>query len=87
MNWSEQQGPIETDVPLRPAAGGRPREYPWRSLAVGQSFLVRCEKWERALLRSTLSSCKKHAEMKTGFKFAMRVEDKPIGGLRIWRVA
>jgi hypothetical protein len=84
MNWSEKQGPIEKNIPLRPPHG-RPTKYQWRKMEIGDSFLVRCEKWERQLLWGSLSSCKKFAVIKTGFKFSLRVEDGPVSGIRVWR--
>lgn len=82
MNWTENQEPIEDNVPL-PSAG-RPRTYPWDELKVGQSFLVRCPKPEYARLIGSLTSCANNASRRTGFKYALRWDKR---GIRTWRIA
>lgn len=81
MKWSLYQGPIETNVPPPGLKGSR--KYQWDELKVGQSFLVYCARDEKRRLWDSLTSCRRNAQARTGFRFEMRGVEK---GIRIWRM-
>jgi hypothetical protein len=67
---------IDHAIPLPEAehiGGGRAPKWPWKHLAIGDSFLVPG--------RSTISTS--YWTITTGFHYATRKVD---GGIRVWRV-
>ena len=73
---------IERNVPLPPVKIGKPK-YPFQKLAISESFLVPCGDYEKPEAMNSLTSCRAHAQRKTGWKFAMR---SVKGGIRVWRI-
>jgi len=72
---------IETGVPLPKRIH---RKYPFRTLAVGHSFLVKPNPGQTlAQLRATVYTSSRLVEFR---KFLVRV-DKASGGVRCWRTA
>jgi hypothetical protein len=73
---------IEVDrgipLPARPGGAGAVPKYPWRTMDVGDSFLV------PAKTPRTFSAQMTNAAKSTGRKFAARTVD---GGCRVWRTA
>ena len=74
---------IESNIPVPAIKPGRPK-YPFRQLAVSESFLVPCGDYEKPEAMNSLTSCRAHAQRKTGWKFVMR---SVTGGIRVWRIA
>jgi hypothetical protein len=72
---------IDTKIPM-PMPHSTKAKYPWRILKVGESFLV--PGTDRIRLLNGLTSCRAHAQMKTGFRFALRCNSY---GVRVWRVS
>ena len=64
--------------------GGAQPKYPWRTMEVGQSFLVRCASPEVLRVKNSLQSCKRQATKMTGYLYDFRTVRE---GLRIWRIA
>lgn len=62
--------------------GGRTPKYPWRDMEVGQSFFIGCPNVERVRIINSLTSCRRNAQMKTGFRFMMA---QVPNGVRVWR--
>jgi hypothetical protein len=77
---------IEDSVPL-PASwnNGRPEKYPWRSLEMGQSFLVPYDTGKtKAEMAKKISNRAFDAQKRLGGrKFSVRSTDE---GVRVWRV-
>jgi hypothetical protein len=71
---------IDKDVPM-PAvsAGGRREIYPWRTMEIGDSFLVTDDQ----IPPKHVSRRAWQASKSTGHKFVTRTMD---GGVRVWRV-
>ena len=69
---------IEKNVPLPKTGSGARAKYPWKTMAVGDSFFVANVKPPR------FSTTKSSAARSTGFTFTCRTVD---GGTRVWRVA
>lgn len=74
---------IETNVPFEASKGGRKPRYPWKTLAVKGSFVVRCHSLEVKRVMNGLTSCRAYAQKVTGFRFSMRTIP---AGIRVWRV-
>lgn len=74
--------PIDSDVPVPPARGNL---YPFRHMAVGDSFLVPTTPTQPpCVVKTRLRSAIRKAQCRTpGFKGALRVVP---GGVRVWRV-
>ena len=79
--WREHKYKIEAGIPLPEMRRGR-RRYPWRQLAVGESFMVYGD--DKYRLMDSLTSCRAYAQMKTGWTFALRIMPS---GVRVWRTA
>jgi hypothetical protein len=77
---------LATKIPMPPAnpKGGRQPKYPWRTMEVGQSFLIRCASPEVQRVKNSLQSCKRQATKMTGNLYDFRTVRE---GLRIWRIA
>jgi len=68
---------LSQDYPA-PRRIGRPCVYPYRNMAIGQSFFVP----ERNHLNTT------DWQFSTGFKFtASRCTESGVRGMRVWRIA
>lgn len=70
---------IEKNVPM-PSGYHHKEVYPWREMAVGDSFVVRNER-----SHASLSSTAGGAGKRLGMKFTVRKQ--PDGSFRIWRKA
>ena len=69
---------IETGIPIPPRSRGRQDKYPWRTMAVGNSFIAKDAK------SSSMSTLIAAAQKRNGHKYTRRAVE---GGVRIWRVA
>ena len=69
---------IDKNIPIPPnnSQGGRPSKYPWRDMAVGDSFRV------EGKTCNAVTGMASSAGKRLGMKFTVRTED---GGHRIWR--
>ncbi len=71
---------IEHNIPVPPVARAGVYKYPFRALAVGDSFFV-----PKAVAKTeTLQSIAAYNRRALGTKYAVRSVD---GGTRIWRIA
>jgi hypothetical protein len=70
---------VENSFPVPDFSGGpgRPSKYPWKSMAVGDSFFV------PGKLVENMSPLANYQERKNGVKFTCRTVD---GGVRVWRI-
>ena len=70
---------LETDIPIPPKVpAGAPDKYPYRTIKVGESFLV-----HRATQFST-----QPWQKKTGFSYSIRrVTENGVDAWRCWRTA
>lgn len=78
--------PVESNIPPPDfVPHGRPEQYPWHDMAVGDSFLYRA-RGNYSQLRSACSVARQ-ASKRVGKKFraAYRYEDN-VRTIRIWRV-
>lgn len=76
---------IEKGIPIpkpKPGFKGKNRKYDWDAMDIDDSFMVWRPAAEITRTFNTLTSCRAHAQRKTGFKFEIR---KVAGGLRVWR--
>jgi hypothetical protein len=76
---------IETNVPIPPrrAGVGRAPKYPFATMKVGESFLVKCE--PKSIEQRRVVGAMRHSQRTLARKFASRyiTEDS---GVRVWRV-
>lgn len=71
---------IEKSIPMPPAGGKNGlAKYPWKSMAVGDSFL-----FPAGVSHQAASSNITSAQKRTGFQFSYRSTSE---GIRCWRVA
>lgn len=81
---------IDKDVPIPTGGKGRPSEYPFDQMEVGDSFAIPLtgehNKSGQDLSASRLTSAARHRAVRLGFKFTVRT-DKEAGVARAWRVA
>ena len=70
--------PIDKGVPIPEAKCDLTPKYPWRTMEVGDSFLVTDEKGKKSVGGGTNTMGKK-----LGRKFTTRVVEE---GIRVWRV-
>ena len=69
---------VEKNVPI-PQGAGAPQRYPWKTMDVGDSFLVTHIPRNSALRISSVAS-----RLYQPLKFTARTVN---GGVRIWRIA
>ena len=65
---------------------GRKRLYPFKELALGQSFFVPDDGRGLTKLQNTLSSIGRTAFGATGHVATRKVEERGVSGIRVWRV-
>lgn len=71
---------IDKDVPM-PSPAKPPPKYPWRSMAVGDSFFI------AGLTVAKLASLAAWGRKATGYRFTCRtVTENGVAGVRVWRV-
>jgi hypothetical protein len=74
---------LERSYPVPPKTKGRPPQYPWAEMKVGDSFFVPCARVEVQRRQNTIQSCKKQAMKKYKRDYVTRTT---IKGIRVWRI-
>jgi hypothetical protein len=69
---------IEDDIPVPEIGRGRKRRYPFRDMAVSQSFVV------ADASRSAINAAARRVTRELGWQFTVH---KTRQGFRVWRVA
>lgn len=73
---------VQSGVPIPAKKGGRPPRYPWRDLAVGDSFFI------PAALRPVVASASRNNARRNGGRFrVLTMVENGIKGVRVWRIA
>lgn len=68
-----------SEEPVKKNVGGRPPKYPWRTMEVGESFMV--------YGRTTTSLCNDARELYRPRRFrTMKVVQRGVVGVRVWRI-
>lgn len=73
---------VESSIPI-PRKQDHRRRYPFDRMQIAQSFMVPCEPQDIDALWNTLTSCRRWATYKSGFRYTMR---RVTGGIRVWRI-
>lgn len=89
MQVAEDIMNIENNIPIPPdIRSGRFKKYPFRDMAIGDSFLMPLDGKTASQIINKLTASAYHFKIKPGgnpkFKTAMRTVE---GGVRCWRIA
>jgi len=75
---------IDKKTPTPPAQKGRYPKYPFAEMKVGDSILIKGEKYNDMPILAARRSAYFYAERHEGYKFQTNLTD---AGLRIWRIS
>lgn len=78
---------IEKNIPV-PAQLGGSTKYPFRRMAVGDSFFVHCETEDRLVsVRQRIAQASHQCGKRHNMRFSTRTVRADLTGVRCWRIA
>lgn len=83
--YTETKFILESGVPIPKRRQGRIKQYPFKDLLPGDSFLIQCQPHECNMIQARVISAKNLFLKRTGlcYEFTTR---RVLEGIRLWRV-